>query len=61
MEIEHFFTCPYCWQQISFVLDLSAGEQEYIEDCEVCCRPIQIRFSAAGNELDDFSADAIDE
>ena len=36
MEIEHFFTCPYCWQEISFVLDLSVAQQNYIEDCEVC-------------------------
>ncbi len=64
MEIEHFFTCPYCWEEISFVLDLSAGEQSYIEDCEVCCRPIQIRYSTDGEDGDeviDFQADAIDE
>lgn len=61
MEIEHFFTCPYCWEEISFVLDLSAGEQTYIEDCEVCCRPIQVRYSVDGDEVDDFAADAIDE
>lgn len=62
MEIEHFFTCPYCWEEISFVIDLSAGEQSYIEDCEVCCRPIQIRYSTdGGDEAVDFQADAIDE
>lgn len=61
MEIEHFFTCPYCWQEISFVLDLSAGEQCYIEDCEVCCRPIQIRYSADGDDVAGFEAEAIDE
>jgi transcription elongation factor Elf1 len=61
MEIEHFFTCPYCWQEISFVLDLSAGPQSYTEDCEVCCRPIQVTFSPAGNELEDFAAETVDE
>ena len=61
MEIEHFFTCPYCWQEISFLLDLSAEAQIYIEDCEVCCRPIEVRFSADGNELGDFEASATDE
>jgi transcription elongation factor Elf1 len=61
MEIEHFFTCPYCWQQISFVLDLSAGEQTYIEDCEVCCQPIQITYSAEDGEVSDFNAEALDE
>jgi transcription elongation factor Elf1 len=61
MEIEHFFTCPYCWQRISFVLDLSAGEQTYIEDCEVCCQPIQITYSAEDGEVSDFNAEALDE
>jgi transcription elongation factor Elf1 len=61
MEIEHFFTCPYCWQEISFVLDLSAGEQSYIEDCEVCCRPIQVRYTSDGDYPVDFEAEAIDE
>lgn len=54
---EHFFTCPYCWQAISMVLDLSVAEQTYIEDCEVCCRPITIFYTAQDYELQDFSAD----
>lgn len=61
MEIEHFFTCPYCWQEISMVLDLSVAEQNYIEDCEVCCRPIQINYAAENYELTDFSADGIEQ
>jgi hypothetical protein len=43
-EQEVFFTCPYCWERISMIFDASAGGQEYIEDCEVCCRPIRVRF-----------------
>ena len=61
MTTEHFFTCPYCWQQISFVLDLSAEDQSYVEDCEVCCRPIAINLTAYEGELGDFSATSIDE
>ena len=61
MEIEHFFTCPYCCQQISFVLDLSVDDQSYIEDCEVCCQPIQIEYTAADFELKDFQADGIEQ
>ena len=44
MEIEEFFICPFCGARISMVLDLSAGRQSYIEDCEVCCRPLEIAF-----------------
>lgn len=61
MEIEHFFTCPYCWQTISMVLDLSIDGQNYVEDCEVCCNPIQINFTAENSELIDFSADSIEQ
>lgn len=43
------------------VLDLSAPEQTYVEDCEVCCRPIQIAYTAADFELEDFSADSLEE
>lgn len=32
--------CPYCGERIGILLDASAGEQDYIEDCQVCCRPI---------------------
>ena len=35
--------CPYCWERIEFVVDCSIDEQEYIEDCEVCCRPILVK------------------
>lgn len=48
---EHYFTCPYCWEQISMLLDLSGGNQSYVEDCEVCCNPIQITY-----ELDEDGA-----
>lgn len=61
MEIEHFFTCPYCWQKISMILDLSVEEQSYIEDCEVCCRPIQIGYLTEDFELKDFWAESIEQ
>jgi hypothetical protein len=34
--------CPYCGEAITVFVDGSAGEQQYIEDCQVCCRPIAI-------------------
>lgn len=62
MEIEHFFTCPYCWQRISMIVDVSIAEQSYIEDCEVCCNPIQINYMAGNDdELINFSADSIEQ
>jgi len=36
--------CPWCLAPITIVADSSAGEQTYVEDCEVCCRPLSIRL-----------------
>lgn len=35
-------TCPYCGETITLLLDASEGPQRYIEDCQVCCRPITV-------------------
>lgn len=32
--------CPYCGEGLTVFADTSEVEQEYIEDCQVCCRPI---------------------
>lgn len=50
------FTCPYCGERISMLLDLSAGCQRYIEDCEVCCNPIEISYRAEEGALVAFQA-----
>lgn len=56
---EHFFQCPYCWEEISVLLDTSVAGQRYIEDCEVCCNPIEINVRFSNNELLEFSAESI--
>ena len=38
------------------VLDLSVRKQTYVEDCEVCCKPIEISYTVADEELTKFSA-----
>jgi hypothetical protein len=34
--------CPYCGEPIELLVDSSLGQQDYIEDCQVCCRPIEV-------------------
>ena len=58
--MEHFFTCPYCWQTISVVVDLSVEDQTYVEDCEVCCHPIEIRYSFEDGTVMDFEANVLE-
>ena len=57
---EYFFQCPYCWEHISMLLESSDLEQQYIEDCEVCCRPIQIQCFFK-EEIEIFSASSIED
>lgn len=33
--------CPFCGEPFTIVVDASVDEQSYVEDCYVCCRPIQ--------------------
>ena len=61
MVQEHFFQCPYCWEQISMLVDVSQFSQTYIEDCEVCCNPIQITAVCNENEIVSFQAVSIEQ
>jgi len=42
--------CPYCWEPIEVAVDCSVSRQEYIEDCEVCCRPMVISVNVAESD-----------
>ena len=41
--------CPYCGECFEVLLDLSAGASSYIEDCQVCCQPIELGFEVDAN------------
>jgi len=58
---EYFFQCPYCWEQISMLIDTSQNHQKYIEDCEICCNPIQISVSVENQEIVSFLAENIEQ
>ena len=52
--LEHFFTCPYCLEQISMLLDPDMSKESYVEDCQVCCNPIEVEFAIVKNEVVKF-------
>ncbi len=58
---EHFFQCPYCWEDVSFLLDTSISKTDYIEDCQVCCSPIEVFVEFKNNELQVFSSKSIEQ
>ncbi len=40
----HQVHCPYCGEPFETLIDLSAGSSTYVEDCQVCCQPIEFRI-----------------
>ena len=42
--------CPYCGESFDVEIDCTAGSQSYIEDCQVCCRPITLLVDLDRNQ-----------
>jgi hypothetical protein len=59
--IEHFFDCPHCWENQLKMIDPSIEKQNFIEDCEVCCNPLEFDLSIENNYLKLFSVAPIDQ
>ena len=41
--------CPWCGERLETRVDLTSGDASYIEDCEVCCRPIEFSVERAAD------------
>ena len=54
--IETSVQCPYCWESFTILIDGSVELQEYVEDCEICCRPID--FVVGVDDLDEVTVTA---
>ena len=55
-------SCPYCGESIEMSLDPAGGTaQEYVEDCEVCCRPWAVRVIVDGHGQSTVSVSALDD
>ena len=53
--------CPYCAEANEILIDPSIPEQEYIEDCQVCCRPMTLKVSVGGDSTGGVAITALDE
>ncbi len=42
---ETIIDCPYCGEAQTLLVDASAGDARYIEDCQVCCQPMRVSVS----------------
>ena len=47
--------CPYCWETIDILIDGSIAHQNYIEDCQVCCKPITFDVTMSIDKFDDLT------
>ena len=47
--LEKQINCPYCGEMIEIFIDASVPQQRYIEDCQVCCRPINLDVTLEHN------------
>ena len=41
--------CPYCGESFETSADASAGPCKYVEDCQVCCQPIEMELRVDEN------------
>jgi hypothetical protein len=61
-ETEAVVDCPYCGESTEIALDPGSGnDQEYVEDCQVCCRPIlmYVKYGRDGRaEVDVYASDS---
>jgi hypothetical protein len=58
---EKFIKCPYCLENISVLLDTGIeGKANIIDDCEVCCRPIDITYTVEDLEIVNLEYRAIE-
>ena len=56
---EASYTCNHCGEEIVVPIDISEGrQQEYVEDCPVCCSPIVIRVTQIGDGDFDVQAES---
>lgn len=43
--------CPFCGESFTTFVDISQGSQRYIEDCQVCCKPIEMSFKVTNGRV----------
>ena len=48
--------CPYCGESLEITVETSVGRQDYIEDCQVCCKPIQVRIRVSADGTSSLDA-----
>jgi len=62
LDDSYSVSCPYCAEENELTVDLGGGEsQTYVEDCQVCCRPWQVRVGVNAHGHVEVTLEALDE
>ena len=51
MEVSENVQCPFCGQRFEVVIDTSVSFQRFSNDCEVCCRPVEVIAECESGEI----------
>lgn len=51
MEVSQPVQCPFCGQMCELVIDTTVPSQQFVTDCEVCCRSFEIRVECTPGEI----------
>ena len=54
MLVNESVSCPFCGQQFALEIDTSVPAQQFTSDCEICCRPLDIRVACEPGEVLDL-------
>ncbi|MBA2269945.1 MAG: CPXCG motif-containing cysteine-rich protein [Chthoniobacterales bacterium] len=49
--VETEIACPHCGELFPLLVDTSQREQTMVEDCSVCCRPINLTLACRPGEI----------
>jgi hypothetical protein len=51
VQVQEAIQCPFCGQTFEVTVDTSIASQRFITDCEICCRPMEIRVECEPGEI----------
>jgi len=51
LQVNETVQCPFCGQSFDVTVDTSIPSQQFVTDCEICCRPMELRIECEPGEV----------
>jgi hypothetical protein len=58
MQLTESIQCPFCGQTFELEVDVTVPQQSFVTDCEICCRPMDVRVTCEDGIVSDLSVSA---